>query len=250
MKYPFHVFKFGGASVRHASAIRKVSDIVRPYQDQHLLVVVSAMGKTTNALERVVAAYRSGKDFEPELSELRAYHLQVMKDLFPLHTVIWKIINDVFDALPSRMTPALSPDQLYDQVVSQGEVLSTHIVTEFLSQEGLRVAWIDAQEYIRTDSTYREGKVDWAATEKKIQTLKPQLDNQILVTQGFVGGDPNGYATTLGREGSDYTAAIFGSCLPAVTVTIWKDVPGVMNADPKRIAEAVVKSRSAIPLIW
>ncbi len=239
MKYPFHVFKFGGASVRDALAIRKVADIVRPYQDKQLLVVVSAMGKTTNALERVVAAYQLGKDIRPELATIREYHQQVMKDLFPISHPIWKTIEDEFTGLPARIASTLSADQLYDQVVSQGEIISTRIVAAFLQHEDLRAVWIDAREFIRTDATYREGKVDWDTTEKKIQALAPRLQEQIIVTQGFIGGNQHGYTTTLGREGSDYSAAIFGSCLHAVNVTIWKDVPGVMNADPKRIPEAV-----------
>ncbi len=239
MKYPFHVFKFGGASVRHSQAIQNVADIVRPYQDKQLLVVVSAMGKTTNALERVVKAYQTGKDFQAEIETVRQYHLQVMKDLFPVSHTIWETIEDDFNGLSTRMTPTLTPDQLYDQIVSQGELISTRIVAAFLQHVGLRTVWIDAREFIRTDATYREGKVDWETTEKKIQTLTPRLQEHVIVTQGFIGGNQHGYTTTLGREGSDYSAAIFGSCLPAVNVTIWKDVPGVMNADPKRIAEAV-----------
>ncbi len=239
MKYPFHVFKFGGASVRDAQAIRKVLEIVRPYQDKQLLVVVSAMGKTTNALEQVVGAYQLGKDIRPEIARVWDYHQQVMKGLFPLTHPIWKTLEDEFTALPGRMTPTLSPDQLYDQVVSQGEIISTHIVAAFLQQEEIRAAWVDAREFIRTDASYREGKVDWDTTEKKIQTLAPRLQEHIIVTQGFIGGNQHGFTTTLGREGSDYSAAIFGSCLQAVNVTIWKDVPGVMNADPKRIPEAV-----------
>lgn len=242
MNYPFHVFKFGGASVRHAAAIRNVAAIVRPYRDQHLLVVVSAMGKTTNALERVVSAFLGGKDFSLELDELRNYHLGVMKDLFPADHRVWKIIAELFDTLPSRMQKGQPADHVYDQVVSQGEVIATRIVSEFLIHDGLPVQWVDAREYIRTDATYREGKVDWSETEKRIQTLAPILSDHIIVTQGFIGGNPDGFTTTLGREGSDYTAAIFGSCLPAVNVTIWKDVPGVMNADPKRIPEAIAFS--------
>ncbi len=239
MKYPFHVFKFGGASVRHAKAIQNVADIVRPYQDKQLLVVISAMGKTTNALERVVSAYQSGKNFQAEIETVRQYHVQILKDLFPPSHTIWKTIENEFNGLSTRMIPMLTPDQLYDQVVSQGEIISSRIVADFLQHVGLRSAWIDAREFIRTDATYREGKVDWDTTEKKIQALAPRLQEHIIVTQGFIGGNQHGYTTTLGREGSDYTAAIFGSCLHAVSVTIWKDVPGVMNADPKRIPEAV-----------
>lgn len=239
MKYPFHVFKFGGASVRDAAAIRNVAAIVRPYQEKKLLVVVSAMGKTTNALERTVSAYRSGTDFKQELNELRKYHNQVISGLFPAGHDIWKTIDESFITIQSLLQKGIPPDQLYDQVVSQGEMLSTLIVASFFRHEGLKASWIDAREFVRTDDTYREGKVDWTETESRIAKLKAKLEDEILVTQGFIGGNNAGYTTTLGREGSDYTAAIFGSCLSAAAVTIWKDVPGVMNADPKRIKDAV-----------
>jgi len=239
MNTPYHVFKFGGASVRHAEAIRNVASIVRPYIQERLLVVVSAMGKTTNALERVVAAFLAGKDFKQELNEISNYHRDVMKDLFPADHRVWELVAGIFEDIPSRLQATHTPDQIYDQVVSQGEIIATRIVSEYLAHEGFRTKWIDARNYIRTDSTYREGRVNWGETEKRIQELKSTLKDSMIVTQGFIGGDPLGFTTTLGREGSDYSAAIFGSCLPAVNVTIWKDVPGVMNADPKKIPDAV-----------
>lgn len=238
MKNRYAVFKFGGASVRSAGAIRNVASIVEPYRDQHLVVVVSAMGKTTNALERVVNARRSGQDYGRELQGIREYHLGVMNELFEKGDSIWKEVNEDFDSIPGKMSGSWSADQLYDQVVSMGEVISTHIVAAYLMKVGLPVTWIDARHYIITDSTWREGKVDWAESGKRIQQLAAQPKNGIVVTQGFIGGTPDGLTTTLGREGSDYTAAIFGSLLGAGSVTIWKDVPGVMNADPKRIPDA------------
>ncbi len=237
MKY--NVFKFGGASVRQASAIRNVAAIVGPYADQRLVVVVSAMGKTTNALERIAASGGNGTGYTEELQQLKKYHQEVMLELFPLSHPIFATVEGIFGKIPALMKGKYSPDQLYDQVVSLGELISTHIVAAYLAQEGLPVTWKDARFYIRTDDTYREGQVDWELTEMKIRELAPELDKGFVVTQGFIGGDPNGFTTTLGREGSDYTAAIFGSCLGAVNVTIWKDVPGVMNADPKRIPEAL-----------
>ena len=240
MKSPFQVFKFGGASVRNATAIRNVADIVRPYLEKHLVVVVSAMGKTTNALERVVNAFRTGKDYEAEIASIRQYHLEVVTELFPVQHLVFEIIENEFRSLPLKLDKSLIADQLYDQVVSQGELLATRIVAEFLLSQGIQTKWIDAREFIRTDDTYREGKVNWEQTAIKVESLKPILEKQIVVTQGFVGGAENGFTTTLGREGSDYTAALFGSCLQAESVTIWKDVPGVMNADPKRIQDAVV----------
>lgn len=238
MKYPYHVFKFGGASVRNAAAIRNVATIVAPYRDKRLLVVVSAMGKTTNALERVVAKLLSRTNAFAEIDELKAYHAGVIKELFPGSHPIAKEIDGLLDSLQEFSKADYTPDQLYDQVVSQGELVSTRIVAAYLAEAGLPVKWVDARQYIRTDNTYREGKVNWELTERKIRELAPVLDGAVVITQGFIGGTPDGFTTTLGREGSDYTAAIFGSCLGAENVTIWKDVPGVMNADPKRIPEA------------
>lgn len=238
MKYPYHVFKFGGASVRNAEAIRNVATIVAPYRDKRLLVVVSAMGKTTNALERVVAKLLSRTDALVEINELKAYHAGAMKELFSENHPIRNEIDSLLDGLKEFAKADYTPDQLYDQVVSLGELISTRIVAAYLAEAGLPVKWVDARQYIKTDNTYREGKVDWELTERKIRELAPFLDDTVVITQGFIGGTPDGFTTTLGREGSDYTAAIFGSCLGAENVTIWKDVPGVMNADPKRIPEA------------
>lgn len=239
MKSPFHVYKFGGASVRDANAIRKVAAIVRASQDVKLLVVISAMGKTTNALERVVGHMKKGSDFRPELNEIRAYHQKVMTDLIPKGHGVWLDIDTQFKAIENQQTAGLSHDQLYDQVVSRGELMSTMIVSAFLESDGINTKWVDVRAYIRTDDCYREGKVDWEESEKRISGIKSLLEEHVVITQGFLGGNTAGFTTTLGREGSDYTAAIFGSCLPAANVTIWKDVPGVMNADPKRIPDAV-----------
>lgn len=233
----YHVFKFGGASVRNAAAIRNVASIVLPRHDQPLVVVVSAMGKTTNALERVVSNYLSGNDFKPELEAIRTYHDAVLSDLFAESHPVRKEIEGDFRTLVENLA-ARSPDELYDQVVSFGEIIATRIVAAFLETQGVPARWVDAREYVCTDETFREGKVDWDKTETRIRTLIPELDNYVLVTQGFIGRTQHGLTTTLGREGSDYTAAIFGACLNASNVTIWKDVPGVMNADPKRIPEA------------
>ncbi len=238
MKIQYHVFKFGGASVRNAAAIRNVASIVRPFRDQHLVVVISAMGKTTNALERVVNNFFQGKDYEQEIRAVKEYHQGVMNELFDRLDPIWEVVEKEFDSIPLQCKSSASRDQVYDQVVSLGEIISTRIVAAFLQRQELPALWLDAREYIRTDRTYREGKVDWETSEKKIKELAPVLDKHMVVTQGFIGSTPDGFTTTLGREGSDYTAAIFGSCLGAASVTIWKDVPGVMNADPKRIPDA------------
>ncbi len=233
------VFKFGGASVRNANAIRQVVNIIKGYQGENLLVVVSAMGKTTNAFERIADHIHSGKDFARDLQAIRSYHEVVLQELFPPGHHVWKKVANEFDSLPVKVKTAMNYDTLYDQVVSIGEILSSIVVSEFLILSGLPVQWADARKYVATDSTYREGKVDWSSTEKNIGNLKPILDAKIILTQGFIGYSPEGLTTTLGREGSDYSAAIFAACLGASSVTIWKDVPGVMNADPKRLAEAI-----------
>jgi aspartate kinase len=234
------VFKFGGASVRHAAAIQKVANIVKSFKGEKILVVVSAMGKTTNALERLVAAFQTDGDYHAELQPIKAYHEEVIQQLFPAGWEVFDMIAREIDSIVPRLNIALPADKLYDQVVSTGEILSSIIVAEVLKASGLPVEWIDARKYIATDDTWREGKVDWSSTEKNVQELKPLLDQKIILTQGFIGRSPDGSTTTLGREGSDYSAAIFASCLHADSVTIWKDVPGVMNADPKRLPDAVV----------
>lgn len=234
------VFKFGGASVRHAAAIRKVASIIKLYGRNKILIVVSAMGKTTNALERVVSLFRQGKDHRQELADIQAHHHSVLRELFPDGHLVWERVNFEFAELERKLERSLDADKLYDQIVSIGEILSSIVVSEFLSTQDLQVRWVDSRNYIATDQTFREGKVDWKVTENNVQALKTILDTQLIVTQGFIGRTSDGFTTTLGREGSDYTAAIYASCLGAESVTIWKDVPGVMNADPKRFPEATV----------
>lgn len=233
------VFKFGGASVREPKAIRNVAEILRLFAGEELLVVVSAMGKTTNTLEELVAKHLGGRDTTETWSALRSYHRNIADVLFPAGHAVYPKLDDCFTRIDAALNQAAEYDKVYDQVVSMGEIISTVILSEWLALS-LPVQWIDARQYIVTDSSWREGRVDWAATEKKVAGLKPVLKNRIIVTQGFIGSDTEGFTTTLGREGSDYSAAIFASCLSAESVTIWKDVPGVMNADPKRLPAAVV----------
>lgn len=235
------VFKFGGASVKDANAIRNVAAIVKANRQSPLLVVISAMGKTTNALEQVIALHRSGKDFEKELSALRIYHLNVLDSLFPKANDVFALVENQFSTIRSEVQKSGQYDQIYDQVVSMGEVISTLIVAKFLKSEGVSAEWVDARPLIRTDSNFREGKVDWEKSKTNIlSALGDSLSEKVIITQGFIGSTKEGLTTTLGREGSDYSAAIFASCLSAESVTIWKDVPGVMNADPKRLPAAVV----------
>jgi aspartate kinase len=233
-----NVFKFGGASLKSSAAVRNMAAIVKANAGQPLVVVVSAMGKTTNALENIVTLYRQGKPFQSELGELKTYHLNLARELLTDADTL-KEIEGYFDSLVQNLVPG-PEDQVYDQVVSFGEIISSVIVHRFIVQSGIACLWKDARQLIVTDDCFREGKVNWEATHARIKTLLPELDKNIILTQGFIGGTTGGLTTTLGREGSDYTAAIFASCLGAGSVTIWKDVPGVMSADPKRIPDAVV----------
>jgi aspartate kinase len=233
------VFKFGGASLKTSAAIRNMAAIVRENTGESLVIVVSAMGKTTNALENILSLYRENRSFREEFENLRSYHLDLARDLFPDGSHI-KELNQLFDDAIQLLTPG-PEDLVYDQVVSFGEIASSYIVSAFLNQSGVTCAWKDARKYITTDDCFREGKVNWETTRSTIQSLLPEMnEKRIILTQGFIAQTPNGLTTTLGREGSDYTAAIFASCLDASSVTIWKDVPGVMSSDPKRIPDAVV----------
>ena len=234
------VFKFGGASIRDATAIQKAAKIIEDQQQEKILIVVSAMGKTTNALERVLLDFQAGKDFQTELHRIRSYHEEIMKKLFSFDHSVWKKVTVLFELVPINLEALGTEDQRYDQVVSTGEMVSSIIVADFLLSKGFPIEWIDVRNYISTDDTYREAKVDWIKTQENVNRLKTVLRDKIILTQGFIGRAPDGRTTTLGREGSDYSAAILASCLDASTVTIWKDVPGVMNADPKRLKDAKV----------
>ncbi len=234
------VFKFGGASVKNGIAIKNVASIVKRYAQDQLLVVVSAMGKTTNALERIVSLGQGNKDFSGELAEIKSYHHEALKTLDLINSPAQKLIDEVIQKIALEATKIGDYDQIYDQVVSQGEVLSSHVLSHYLQSVALDVAWVDAKNFIVTDETWREGKVNWEKTKENTKSLRKILEEKIIVTQGFIGATSAGFTTTLGREGSDYSAAIFASCLDSHSVTIWKDVPGVMSADPKRLPNAVV----------
>ena len=233
------VYKFGGASVKNAEGVKKIVPIVLEGAKDGLLVVISAMGKTTNALEEIVNQAQNGGNFIGLINNLEQYHLDIVSDLFAESSSSKKKLNDVFETLRLEVTKQLPYDTKYDQIVSMGEIISTQIVADYLALSA-STAWIDARQYIRTNSSFREGKVDWTVTRDRINSLLPMLQSQIVITQGFIGQTSDGNTTTLGRDGSDYSAAIFASCLEAESVTIWKDVPGVMNADPKRLPAALV----------
>ncbi|WP_281227005.1 aspartate kinase [Flavobacterium aquiphilum] len=250
------VFKFGGASVKDAAGIRNVYDVLQQAGYEDVLVIVSAMGKTTNALEDVIKNYF---DKSPELSssvqEVKKYHNQILLDLFEddKHEV-FSAVNTQFADMEYFLAHNKSPNYnfVYDQIVSYGELISTTILSQFMSYKGIQTQWLDVRNYIKTDSTYRDAEVDWELTQKNIANNIPR---KILnITQGFLGSDENNFTTTLGREGSDYTAAIFAYCLNAESVTIWKDVPGVMNADPRYFENASllnqISYREAIELAF
>ena len=233
------VFKFGGASVKDEAAVRNLAKIVASYSSEKLIVVISAMGKTTNALERLTNAfYHKTESAEAVLKEIRDYHFGIIEKLFPEKS--HPVYDDIHNALVElewaiEDEPTHSYDCEYDQIVSIGEILSTKIVAAFLKEQRINCVWKDVRDYVKTDNTYREGKVDWELTQQLIQQdLLPVLEkNKIVITQGFLGVTSENFTTTLGREGSDYTAAIMAYCTDAESQTIWKDVPGVLNADPK-----------------
>lgn len=232
------VFKFGGASVVNAEAVKNLVAIIQQAEKENLLIVVSAMGKMTNKLELLSNAYSLGQENTHNLlDEVKAYHFNILNDLFDNHNhPVFNDIANTFVEIEWLLEEEASdaPDYIYDQIVSIGEVVSTKIVAAYLNESNISAVWADARNFIKTDNNYREGQVDWDKTETEIQrNLVPLLKKSIVVTQGFIGSTSENFTTTLGREGSDYSAAIFCACLDATALTIWKDVPGVLNADPK-----------------
>ncbi len=234
------VFKFGGASVKDAASIQNVASILSLYPGKKIAVVVSAMGKSTNKLEEIVEslATKNHKLFVGLVDELEVFHMDIMAVLFPeRHYKIYQTVEELFEALRARFEVDFSENFSfeYDQIVSLGEVISSQIISAYLIDQDFSVQWMDARTIIRTDHSHQEGKVDWQKTEQLVQErmLPAFQDADILLTQGFIGHHAEGFTTTLGREGSDYTAGILAYCGNAENVTIWKDVPGMLNADPK-----------------
>jgi aspartate kinase len=227
------IFKFGGASVKDADSIKNVAQILQREGTEHCLLVISAMGKMTNAFEKVVEAYHQKIQTQPSIDFIYAYHQEILKDLFSSDHEVFNKVEERFDELHNFLQKNTSRDydHLYDQIVCFGELLSTIIVSQYLNSIGIENTWNDVRKLIQTDSSYRDAKVDWKATEA---TIRNNIDCEKLnIVQGFLGGDSHGNTTTLGREGSDYTAGIFAYCLDAQSVTIWKDVKGFLNADPR-----------------
>jgi aspartate kinase len=245
MKKKLKVFKFGGASVKDAAGVRNVSSILKSYQDDPIVVVVSAMGKTTDALEKIVAAHanKSG-EAASHLENMKKSHYAIIADLFGNEHPIYDDVNDTFVSIEWVLDEEPHPnyDFMYDQIVGVGELVSSKILAAYLNHVGLPTKWLDARDVILTDDIYREGWVQWEETvENANKIAKPLVEaGGFVLTQGFIGSTKENFTTTLGREGSDYTAAIFSYCLDAESMTIWKDVPGVLTADP-RIFENVAK---------
>jgi len=250
------VFKFGGASVKDAQSVKNVVSILREFGHKETLVVVSAMGKTTNAMESVVADYfDTNADENEAISIVELFHYEIVDELFdskahPIYNKLASLFEEIRGFLAWNKSPNYS--FVYDQLVGYGELISTTILSHYMNDIGIENEWLDVRSCIKTGPEYRDAKVDWELTAKAI---KEQVDrSKLYVTQGFLGSDDNNFTTTLGREGSDYSAAILAYCLDASSVTIWKDVPGVLNADPRYFDDAVllnsISYREAIELAF
>ena len=233
------VFKFGGASVKDADGVKNVVKVLKEVGYANTLVVVSAMGKTTNSMEAIVEAYFNEKSALPsKIQELREYHIAILNDLFQNsdHTV-YQRLKELLEQLQGYLDRNKSPNYnfVYDQVVGFGELISTSIISAYLNEINMDNTWLDVRNLIKTNDNYRDTTVNWEKTQEQITE---KVNKKVLnITQGFLGSDDNNFTTTLGREGSDYTAAILAYCLNADSVTIWKDVPGVLNADPRYFKE-------------
>ncbi|WP_291967212.1 aspartate kinase [Maribacter sp.] len=249
------VFKFGGASVKDADAVKNVVKVLKEVGYENTLLVVSAMGKTTNAMEDIINAYFNDKQEIPsKVAEMVDYHLSIVSELFPnSQHAIYKDIKVLVDEINGFLVWNKSPNYnfVYDQIVGYGELISTTIISAYFKEVGIKNNWLDVRNFIKTDSNYRDTTVDWERTQGNVT----KIDQKVLnITQGFLGSDDNNFTTTLGREGSDYSAAILAYCLNADSVTIWKDVPGVLNADPRYFEETQllnnISYREAIELAF
>ena len=250
------VFKFGGASVKDAAGVRNVAHVLREMGHDQTLVVVSAMGKTTNAMEELAGIYMAHPyGIMGSLEGIRRYHMDVVIELFPdaqhpVYQNVAQLFLEIEDFFKRNKSPKYN--FVYDQIVGYGELLSSTILSEYLNAQGLENQWIDVRGLIKTDNHYRDAQVDWEQTALAVQSTL--IKGPFYITQGFLGSDENHFTTTLGREGSDYTAAILAYCMDAESVTIWKDVPGVLNADPRYFDNAQllhhISYREAIELAF
>jgi len=250
------IFKFGGASVKDANGVKNLVKVLQEVGYNNTLIVVSAMGKTTNAIEIVIKNYfEESKELQASIQEIAKYHNEILLELFPNEQhEIYTTVKNLFEEMKGFLGRNKSPDYdyVYDQLVSFGELISTKIISAYLNNISLENTWLDVRELIKTDTSYRDANVHWETTQ---QNIKQNVNtNKLNITQGFIGSDPNNFTTTLGREGSDYTAAIFAYCLNAESVTIWKDVSGVLNADPRYFENAQllhkISYREAIELAF
>lgn len=243
------VFKFGGASIKDVAAIRNVTQILKSFLGERIVIIISAMGKTTNALETITDAYFNQTGKAPELlNTLKQQHYDIAAELFgtrnhPIFAEMDKHFSQIEQFFPQP--PRAAHKFVYDQMVSVGELVSTVLVSAYLNEQGVGNTWLDVRRCVKTDNTYREANVNWEFTTSQIQKIVlPLLDEgKFVLTQGFLGGTIEYFTTTLGREGSDYTAAIFSNVLDAEQMTVWKDVPGILNADPRLIKDTVLLSK-------
>jgi len=247
MNSAIHVFKFGGASVKDAKAVLNIVDIIQKHDQFNLVIVVSAMGKTTNKLEDIFDSFikKDKKAYLNRTNELKTFHLNIIQDLFKGDSLVE--INEIINALFKQITSFFDKNErenrsyLYDQLIPFGEMLSTKIIQHCLEKSDVKSSWLDAKTCIKTDSNYQNANVDWALTEKEVNGCLNLLhkESRVVVSQGFVGSNNEGDSTTLGREGSDYSAGIFAYASDAKEVIIWKDVPGMLNADPKYFEDTI-----------
>jgi aspartate kinase len=229
------IYKFGGASVRNVEGVQNLVSILSQYQEASV-VVLSALGKTTNQLEKLTRAlyHQNREGFASRLAQIREYHFDLLEGLFPGDDPVYEVIGDIFDALEQSFDAGWSDyDFIYDQVVSQGEILSTQMVSAYIKSRGISCRYEDIRQYLITDRVFREANIDWPATRQAVSDMAMPGNGEVILTQGFIGGTRDGESTTLGREGSDYTAAILANLFDAQQLIIWKDVPGVLNADPR-----------------
>lgn len=236
------ILKFGGAAVKDASGIKNIEKILQIHKDSELVIVISAMGKTTNALEKVISCYFNSKSkLQSALQEIKKYHNSILLELFDDENhKIFNSIDKLFKDLQMFLNLNKSPNHnyVYDQIICYGELVSTKIISGYLNHKGWKNSLLDARDMIKTDNNYQSAKVDWNKTKEKIISLINKRGN--IVTQGFIASDSNNFTTTLGREGSDYSAAIFGYCLNAQSVCVWKDVPGILNSDPRYFKNSIL----------
>ncbi len=251
-----NVYKFGGASVKNALAVKNIAKVIQITECKNAVVVISAMGKTTNAMELIVKNYFENKsELQSAILEVINFHHEIIQELFgnDKHPVFNKI-KILFEEIKGFLAWNKSPKYsfVYDQIVGYGELISTTIISEYLNEININNNWVDVRDFIKTDNNNRDAKVNWPLTQEQISTNINT--NTITITQGFIASDENNFTTTLGREGSDYTAAIFAYCLNASSTTIWKDVPGVLNADPRYFKETElltkISYREAIELAF